>query len=245
MRAASRAVPSAQAPPVPVSLMHPSVPASWVRVPVAVSREKTATASLISAATYKPEPSGLIDTDLALSSAFPSRHAPPFPVSLTHPFLPARLREDTRTLIAGKGGNRIAPHRRHVNMVALGADRDTARAAERPVVDAEASDTRLTHATRRARQLGQSPGGRTATEDRDRTARLGRDVDVLAFGAHDDRTRPVERDAVGAYAAGARFAHTAGPAGELGERARRRIAGEDGDGVAEVRRDVDARAVGA
>jgi hypothetical protein len=46
VRAPSRPVPSAHAPPVPVSLTQPFVPPSCVSAPVVASREKTATASL-------------------------------------------------------------------------------------------------------------------------------------------------------------------------------------------------------
>jgi hypothetical protein len=45
--ALSSAWPSAQAPLLPSSLTHPSVPASWVSTPVFLSRAKIATASLM------------------------------------------------------------------------------------------------------------------------------------------------------------------------------------------------------
>ena len=57
-------------------------------MPVVPSRDKTAIASLVSAATYRLDPSGLSDGDLARSSAVPSRHEPPFPVSLRQPSVP-------------------------------------------------------------------------------------------------------------------------------------------------------------
>jgi hypothetical protein len=47
--APSSAVPSWQAPPVPVSETQPAVPGFWVSAPVAGSRSKTATASLMEA----------------------------------------------------------------------------------------------------------------------------------------------------------------------------------------------------
>ena len=49
--ASARAMPSAQAPPVPVSLTQAAIPASCVIAPVVAFREKTATPSVPSAAT--------------------------------------------------------------------------------------------------------------------------------------------------------------------------------------------------
>ena len=91
--------------------------------------------------------------------------------------------------------------------------------------------------------LGQRAVG-GAVEHRDRVAQAGRDVDARALGADRDRVGLRERPPVGAGSAGPRLRDAAGRAGLLGERAVG-AAIEDGDGIAEEGRDVDARAVGA
>jgi hypothetical protein len=62
--------------------------------------------------------------------------------------------------------------------------------------------------------------------------------DVLAVAAHGDGDRVVERRAVGTGPAGAGLADAAGGARELGQGSGRLVPGEDRDGIAEERRDV-------
>ncbi len=79
------AVPSTQAPAVPVSETQPATPGFCVRAPVVGSRTKAATAELLCEATYTVVPSGAMATELAAASAVPLTQAPAVPSSEMHP----------------------------------------------------------------------------------------------------------------------------------------------------------------
>ena len=86
--APSRALPSVQTPPLPVSEMQPASPAFWTSVPSA-ARSNTATTSPLADVVYTLVPSGLTVTERVPPRALPSVQSPPLPVSEMQPARPA------------------------------------------------------------------------------------------------------------------------------------------------------------
>src|SRR5215510_2279392 len=105
LRSPTKATPSAQVTPSPVSEIQPAVPLNCVSTPVVVLREKIVTL-LLREATYTLLPSGLTTTATAPPKPLPSAQLTPSPISAIQPAVPlscvntpvVALRENTDTV---------------------------------------------------------------------------------------------------------------------------------------------------